>query len=359
MLPQKKKAPEKLCALFAPCLASKDSKPAELNALLELIGKSNFRSTMAANSNEAAQLLGPDIAVAVFYLQGGESSPEAVEEGGQWLSKTAKSTFRVVYSNQAAPDAALRDVCATKYYVHMVTDVFEHFQREIAAIGAENMEGPFTCSVCNKTKLTEYELWRHAPQYHVNEKKTHSAICPVCKNAVRALLPHIYNAHGPPGIHSDERKLIPLCSFGLCVIQRKSDKKFLVVQEYNNQGFWLPGGGIDPGEFPTTAAIREAKEEAGIDVKLTGLLRVEYSPSPSLIRQRYIFFGEPVDEKQPAKTFPDFESFGACWVSATQVAKLRLRGSEPLEWFTYVANGGPIFPINLLTYEGEPPPTLE
>jgi len=36
----------------------------------------------------------------------------------------------------------------------------------------------------------------------------------------------------------------------------------------------LPGGRVDPGEKLSVAAIRECKEEAGIDIRLTGILTI-------------------------------------------------------------------------------------
>jgi len=37
----------------------------------------------------------------------------------------------------------------------------------------------------------------------------------------------------------------------------------------------LPGGGIDPGEHPADAAVREVREETGHDVELDGLLGID------------------------------------------------------------------------------------
>ncbi len=37
-------------------------------------------------------------------------------------------------------------------------------------------------------------------------------------------------------------------------------------------------------------------EEAGINVKLTGVLRIEHTPKKGYCRLRVIFYGEPIDE---------------------------------------------------------------
>lgn len=55
------------------------------------------------------------------------------------------------------------------------------------------------------------------------------------------------------------------------------DGKYLLVQEGKpeNYGLWnLPGGHVDPGEHLIAAAIREAKEEASLEVEIENLLGV-------------------------------------------------------------------------------------
>jgi 8-oxo-dGTP diphosphatase len=52
-------------------------------------------------------------------------------------------------------------------------------------------------------------------------------------------------------------------------------------------GWALPGGFVDYGERVEHAAIREAKEETGLDVTLTGLVGVYSHPSRDL-RQHII-----------------------------------------------------------------------
>ena len=50
-------------------------------------------------------------------------------------------------------------------------------------------------------------------------------------------------------------------------------------------GLWVfPGGYVDRGEEVTTAAIREAREEAGLDVRLEGLVNIySYTGRPIVI----------------------------------------------------------------------------
>lgn len=134
--------------------------------------------------------------------------------------------------------------------------------------------------------------------------------------------------------------------------QRESDGRFLLVQEFGQEGFWCPGGHVDGAETFAAAAVRETKEEAGVDVELKGILCFENFPNgyAGYVRQRVIFFARPRDESQLPKTIPDFESSGAAWASADEIAShaFALRGSEPLKWSRYIADGGTIHPLSIL-----------
>ncbi|RLN75162.1 hypothetical protein BBJ28_00011176 [Nothophytophthora sp. Chile5] len=216
----------------------------------------------------------------------------------------------------------------------------------------------YTCPFCGRSGLDEDQLWRHGPMYHINEKNTDGLTCPICRETPRGPFQvHLHNAHGPPGRHEMASEFhmaeSTLYSFALVVCHNRKLNSFLLVQEFANSGFWLPGGRIDSGENPAQAAIRETKEEAGIDIRLTGLLKLEYHPKrdrggSQYVRMRFIFSAEPLDCDQPPKSIPDYESAGATWCRADQVASLPLRGPEPVTFFHHVASGKPIYPLDLV-----------
>lgn len=73
------------------------------------------------------------------------------------------------------------------------------------------------------------------------------------------------------------------------------NERCLVLEETDEDGkkkFNLPGGHIEFGETPFAAAIREAKEETGFDVELTGLLTVQALTWKKSSTAKYIFHGK-------------------------------------------------------------------
>lgn len=145
---------------------------------------------------------------------------------------------------------------------------------------------------------------------------------------------------------------IPTWCFALVVVRR--GERFLVVHERAEVGgWWLPGGRLEPGEGFPAAAVREALEESGVPVRLTGLLRVEHTPGPDHARLRVVFLAEPVDDTPP-KQVADAESLEARWVTLAELERLPLRGPDVLRLFRAVAAGAPVFPLGLLGAEGGP-----
>jgi mutator protein MutT len=87
---------------------------------------------------------------------------------------------------------------------------------------------------------------------------------------------------------------------GIAIIQRASTGEF--------KGAWeLPGGKVDSGEDLFTAALRETKEELGVEVDLVNLY-------PELIEDRII-----LDGKHKGKLF---HSFGFVAVAQSEIMQL-------------------------------------
>ena len=69
-------------------------------------------------------------------------------------------------------------------------------------------------------------------------------------------------------------------------IIKTADSRVVLVRRAIDPGYGLwvfPGGYVDRGEEIQTAAVREAKEEAGLDVRLDGLVNIYSYPGAALI----------------------------------------------------------------------------
>mmetsp|Transcript_35411 Transcript_35411/g.31886 ORF Transcript_35411/g.31886 Transcript_35411/m.31886 type:complete len:101 (+) Transcript_35411:46-348(+) len=96
--------------------------------------------------------------------------------------------------------------------------------------------------------------------------------------------------------HPSSKELFKLKATSVVVVRNK-DKKWLMVDESKNRGVSTPGGHIDPPESFLDGAIRETKEEAGIDIEIKGILRFEYKPQGGKkMKLRVVVYGEPKDE---------------------------------------------------------------
>ena len=60
----------------------------------------------------------------------------------------------------------------------------------------------------------------------------------------------------------------------------KEEDKFIIIQEGipKAYGLWnLPGGKLDDNESIIEGALREGKEETGLDIEITGILAIHRS----------------------------------------------------------------------------------
>lgn len=281
------------------------------------------------------------------------------------MAKRSPQTLLVVLSATAAKSLPHRQACFALGAAHVVTgstgDVVECVLR-VASWGG----GSLACPACGLDGLRPADFVDHFPLLHAARASTR-AVCPLCAaedasvGAQGDLYAHVRDAHGPAGdLNGSGGGGAPtpfFCSFGLVVVRRPSDGRFLLVDERQGRGYWLPGGGLDAREGPAEGAKRETLEEGGVDVRLTGVLRVEHWTErfggEAVTKMRTIFLGEPVDPDAPPKGVPDWETAGSVWVTAAEVealAKVReLRGSEPLLWIPFVANGGKAAPMQALS----------
>ncbi|TDB95357.1 NUDIX domain-containing protein [Actinomadura sp. 7K534] len=62
------------------------------------------------------------------------------------------------------------------------------------------------------------------------------------------------------------------------VVVENDKGEILMIRRTDNDNWALPGGAIDLGESVTQAAIRETKEETGVDVEIAGLVGIYSDP---------------------------------------------------------------------------------
>ena len=62
------------------------------------------------------------------------------------------------------------------------------------------------------------------------------------------------------------------------VVVENGRGEILLIRRSDNDNWALPGGAIDLGESMTQAAVREVKEETGIDCEITGLVGIYTDP---------------------------------------------------------------------------------
>ncbi len=110
------------------------------------------------------------------------------------------------------------------------------------------------------------------------------------------------------------------------------DGEILLIRRTDNGNIALPGGGMDLGESITQAAVREVKEETGLDVELTGLVGIYTNPrhvieytSDGEVRQEFsiVFTAKPTG----GSPRPSSESSEVVWCDPTTVSGMQMHPS--------------------------------
>lgn len=145
------------------------------------------------------------------------------------------------------------------------------------------------------------------------------------------------------------REPIPTHAFSLVLV--KSGRRFLLVHERKHGGWYIPAGRVEAGETFQHAALRETREEAGIDVVLEGVVKVEQRPGPSFMRLRVVFLARPKDDTPP-KSVADEHTLEAGWFSLEEASKLTLRGDEVEALLASLLDGTAVIaPMSILGIE--------
>lgn len=114
-----------------------------------------------------------------------------------------------------------------------------------------------------------------------------------------------------------------------CVI-RDDKGRYLLVQEAQPKvyGLWnLAAGHVDKGESIEEAAVREAKEETGLEVKLVDKIGIWHDKIAEPIRHAFIVAVVGGDvTPQPG------EVLDVQWFTYNQIVKMRKEGKLRVEW---------------------------
>ncbi|MFE9183905.1 NUDIX hydrolase [Micromonospora haikouensis] len=110
--------------------------------------------------------------------------------------------------------------------------------------------------------------------------------------------------------------------------------RVLLIRRTDN-GLWaIPGGAQDFGEYIAETAVRETKEESGINVEITGVVGVYTDPkhvmaySNGEVRQQFsICFRAHYISGDPT---PSSESSEVCWVTKDDLESLPIHPSMRL-----------------------------
>ena len=132
--------------------------------------------------------------------------------------------------------------------------------------------------------------------------------------------------------------LVP--SVNVVVVNDAGD--ILMIRRSDNDNWAVPGGAIDLGESMVQAAVRETREETGIECEITGLVGIYTDPKHVLlytsngeVRQEFsILLTGVATSGQPT---PSSESSEVRWVPREDIAGYRMDRSMRLRMEHYLA----------------------
>jgi ADP-ribose pyrophosphatase YjhB (NUDIX family) len=132
------------------------------------------------------------------------------------------------------------------------------------------------------------------------------------------------------------------------VVVSNDASEILLIRRSDNGNWALPGGAIDLGESAAQAAVRETKEETGIDCEVTGLVGIYTDPRHIILytsngeaRQEFsiVLTARPVGGEPTTSD----ESTEVRWIAPTDAQALAMDRSMRSRIDDYLnGNGSPV-----------------
>lgn len=119
------------------------------------------------------------------------------------------------------------------------------------------------------------------------------------------------------------------------VIATNENGEILLIRRTDNNKWAAPGGAIDLGESVTQAAIRETREETGIECEIRGIVGIYSDPkhvihytSNDEVRQEFsiVLAGRPIG----GHPTPSDESREVQWITSEDIGSLQMDPSMRL-----------------------------
>jgi ADP-ribose pyrophosphatase YjhB (NUDIX family) len=129
------------------------------------------------------------------------------------------------------------------------------------------------------------------------------------------------------------------------VVVTNDQDEILLIRRSDNDNWAVPGGAIDLGESMTQAAVRETREETGIDCEVTGLVGIYTDPKHIIL---YTSNGEARQEFSIVLTArplageptPSDESTEVGWVSRADIQDYAMDRSMSLRVRDFLESPG-------------------
>src|ERR1700761_2833247 len=178
--------------------------------------------------------------------------------------------------------------------------------------------------------------WRHGQHLH-RQLRARLGHRPPLRGSLMAKRIDYYDDPAAPKANS----MVPSVN----VVVTNDQGQILLIRRTDNENWAVPGGAIDLGESMVQAAVRETKEESGVDCQITGLVGIYTDPKHVILytsngeaRQEFsiLLTAQPVGG-QPT---PSDETSEVRWVDRADVTDYTMDRSMQLRVRDYLEFSG-------------------